>query len=795
MKKVIFVLSLIMALAAAASAATLHGIVTDGVGRRISGARIGLASGGGKIVANALTASDGAWSMAAKPGHYLLEVQKPGFARASIPVTVTGNVLSIPVTLDIAPMQQTIVVAANGAPTPQTRLGQQVATIGGDELKQMNATTADEALRLEPGLDVVRSGQAGALTEVSVRGGEASFTKILVDGIPVQRFDFGGFDFSTLLADGIAEMQVVQGPDSVIYGSDAVSGVIDVRTLRGSDVLAPELSLSSEFGSFSTARSFDHLAGSWQRLDYSFLGGYFDTHNQEPNNKFRDGSLSGDVGLRINDSTGLRLISRYTRSFVGLPNAVPFYGFADDSFQRQGETYSGLELHNATNRRWQNRFTLTESSLNYFYENPSPTGIPDNGNYVGRVVTITGANGFSTTGQAILDFGGAYPIVFPSDTLQRGAGWDSDYEFAAGWKLLGGYRYYNERGLTSSEMLSRHDHGLYSEVTGSRWNRVFADAGASWDKNSVFGTTTNPQASLAILPRLSRGGMLDETRLRASGGTALRDPDLTQQESSLYQQLAAAGQPQTISALGITPIHPQRAHSFDAGVDQYFAGDRIRLSATVFRSRYYDLIEFVPSSAFPLLGISPQAANATFGAYLNSLTETARGQEWELTARPTDTWDFGVAYTYMDARVLRSFSSDALYPSFNPAFPKVPIGAYSPLVGARPFRLAPDSGSIVARYSKGRWGGEADAVFVSRRDDSTFLSDANFGTTMLLPNHDLLPAYGIGNLAGFLHLTRRVTLQGSAGNLLNRNYQEAFGYPALGLNLSGGIRVLLSKPQ
>lgn len=127
------------------------------------------------------------------------------------------------------------------------------------------------------------------------------------------------------------------------------------------------------------------------------------------------------------------------------------------------------------------------------------------------------------------------------------------------------------------------------------------------------------------------------------------------------------------------------------------------------------------------------------------------------------------SYTLTDARVLKSLSSDALYPSFNPAWPTIPIGAYSPLVGARPFRVAPDVGSVDLVWEQQRWTLDTSFYASSRRDDSTFLSDANFGSSLLLPNHDMAPAYGVVNVSGFVHLASSVSLHAAVDNLFDRS--------------------------
>jgi len=146
--------------------------------------------------------------------------------------------------------------------------------------------------------------------------------------------------------------------------------------------------------------------------------------------------------------------------------------------------------------------------------------------------------------------------------------------------------------------------------------------------------------------------------------------------------------------------------------------------------------------------------------------------------------------------VLRSYSFDAQAPATNPNFPGIAIGAFAPLVGARPFRVAPQTGSLEAVYNRDRFTGDVTAYFAARRDDSTFLTDSAFGNTLLLPNHNLDPAYGILDLAGSWRLTPRWQILAAVDNVLNHSYQEVIGYPGPKIAARVGIRMTWrGRPQ
>jgi iron complex outermembrane receptor protein/vitamin B12 transporter len=148
-------------------------------------------------------------------------------------------------------------------------------------------------------------------------------------------------------------------------------------------------------------------------------------------------------------------------------------------------------------------------------------------------------------------------------------------------------------------------------------------------------------------------------------------------------------------------------------------------------------------------------------------------------------------YTYTDAVVQHSFSSDqGEGASKNPDFPNIPIGAFSPLVGARPFRVAPHSGYFGLNYARSKFYSSLTGTLVGRRDDSDFLSlDANFGQTMLLPNRNLDGSYERLDLSGGYQVTPRLTAYANIQNLLSEHYVQAFGFPALPFTFRSGIKI------
>jgi iron complex outermembrane receptor protein/vitamin B12 transporter len=235
-------------------------------------------------------------------------------------------------------------------------------------------------------------------------------------------------------------------------------------------------------------------------------------------------------------------------------------------------------------------------------------------------------------------------------------------------------------------------------------------------------------------------------------------------------------------------------------VDQLFAGGKAKLTAAYFHNQYTNEIEFVPNTALPLLGVPQPVADASgFGATINSGDLRAQGMETEVDAGLGHGFSLRAGYTYLDAVVQRSFTSDAFNCSppapqpfcANPAFPGIPIGAFAPLVGARPFRRAPHTGSFRVGYSREKFNLFVGGYLVSRRDDSTFLSDANFGNSLLLPNHNLAAAYQKVDFEGGYRVNQKLRFFTVVENLASQHYDPVFGFRALPLNFRLGAKVTL----
>ena len=776
------------------SAAAVDGVVRDSLGGALSGATV-LISGERQQPQETKTAADGRYSFGGlTPGRYQVTAKADGFEPStSVPVFAgSGTPVSVNLTLVIGPLQQAIVVTASASEVRQSQTGAPVTVIDAPTLDALGKPDLQEALRLVPGTQIQQTGGRGGVSSLFVRGGSPNFTKILIDGISAN--DIGGaFDFSQVQTTGVERIEVLRQSNSVMYGSDALTGVVNVETRRGR-TRVPELLYAIEGGNLATMRSDLALGGAIKRVDYFSEYSYFTTDNKVPNNDYRNGTYAGRFGVTLGRGTDVSGTIRHVDGKSGSPNGILFFGIADDASSASQLLYGGATARSQWTDRVQSTIRFGSTGQTTHYRNPTPTGQPFDpfgfgANYIGDTVTITGAKGHSATGRAILDYDGVYPSTFDSRTTRRALSGQTTVQVRGDFQVSGGLRYEREQGYSVPDAeadVTRDNAGGFVEGHGSVAGRTYISAGLGYEHNAVYRSAVTPRVSIATYLRNPVKARVGETKITFNAGTGIKAPSVFQAQSSLYILLleVPAARP------GVEPIGPERSRSLDIGIEQGFADGRVRVRAAYFNNHFEDLIEYVSRSVLPQLGVPPEAAqSAGFGAYINSSSFDAQGVETSGEAVVAGRLRLMASYTFLDAEVTESFAGSALAPAFNPSFPSIPIGAFSPLVGARPFRRPTHSGSAYASYAHGR-GDITLALFVSgRRDGSTFLSDQFFGNSLLLPNGELESGYQKVDASGSYRLHPRLKAYVSVENLLDQDYQATPGFPALPLTARGGISV------
>jgi len=782
----------------AAEQGSLHGAVRDPLGAVVVGATVELLNGTAVVKTKTTDGSGSYFFDIPSPALYRVRAVAPTFqSTTSDAVYLTRSVKAeLDITLATQTLTQQVSVTATATPTPIAQIGASVTVLTADDYRQY--TEVQDPLRQIPGLQVTQTGQLGGTSALSIRGGNTDANKVLIDDVPVN--DIGGaVEFTNFTTVGIQQIEVLREANSALYGSDALAGVVSMTTARGTTML-PLFTYAGDGGNFSTYHNEVTASGVARQFDYYGAFGRLDSRNNLPNDSFHNATYTGNFGWDPNPANDLRFTVRHLSVSGGQPNAILLFGIPDDAAQKAQNTYFSGAWNNQTTAKWHNEIRYGGLRLRSQFDDYAPTGIPDGfGNFLGAPITIHGANGYSVTGQAIFQFPGDYPNQFATITNRDFVYAQTDYRINPHIVALGGFKYEAERGSTQftgspANSINRGNYSYTLQISGDILNRFYYNVGSGIEDNGLFGLAGTPRASIAYyLARPSASRWLSGTKLHASFGKGIKEPNVTQQTSSLLDILSA--DPTTvplITQFHVGQIGPENSRTYDAGIDQQLSNGRARIGLTYFHNEFTNGIEFVPQSGLAELGVPPaELAALEFGAFVNSEAFRTQGFELESEYRVNSHLFARGGYTYTDAVVQHSFSSDqGAGESINPNFPNVPIGAFSPLVGARPFRVAPHSGYFGLNYARSKFYGSLTGTLVSRRDDSDFLSlDANFGQTMLLPNRNLDGAYQRLDLSGGYQLTSRLTAYANIQNLLSEHYAQTFGFPSLPLTFRTGIKI------
>jgi len=796
--------------AVSAHAAVVRGTVTDRLGAAVRGARVNLVQDG-KVVTSTVSGSDGSYELtSANSGRFVVTGIGTGFALAISPEFYSGqlNVVTENVVLIPASVTENVTVTATGVPTPQAQQSGEVDVIHGDDLKTSVGITDD--LRMMPGVSVVQQGQIGSVTSLFVRGGNSSSNKVLVDGMPAN--DLGGyFDFGTVSATGLESVEVARGPESVMYGADAAASALNFVTPRGVTA-RPVLNYSGDGGNYGSYRNEATLGGTRQKLDY--FAGYsrFDTGNGVPVDKYHDGTAVANVGYSTG-ATQARFTLRYSVSATGVPGSVTFFGLSENQKQGDQDLYSTGVIENRTPGDWHNliRFGIARKreQLKQFGQVGNPVTAFGYTTYYGNVVTIRGANGTSGTGQAAIYGQGNTSSVNEKNEFA----YQTDYRITPHHVLYGSFRYDHETGINRNpldgvgqygynEAIYRNNYEYSLLYEGGLGSRLFVTLGNAVVKNHTFGLKDVPQVGLAYYPVRPGAGLMHGTKVRFNFTKGVEEVTVAAELESLRNTLAENQPTPPVPLNSVPGIQAQTTRAYEGGIDQNIWSEKLLVRATFFHNEYGGQEELIsPNALGKAYGLSTAVVNALNSnyayAYVNTGAYRALGTEMAVEYRPLANFFIRGGYTYLDTVTQKSFLYSALSPDFNPAYPNVRIGAYSPLVGARQFRRPPHSGYIALEYAYKKWTQAAKIAMASRSDDSTFLEydDLAGDNALLLPNRNLDYGYAKIDLNETYQLNPRLGFFAQIDNLLGQQQIGPIGYQSLPLTFRAGVKARFGGPK
>jgi vitamin B12 transporter len=731
------------------SDARLFGTLLDSSGAGVADVQVSAQLEGNKNAQlwKASSTTDGAYSLTVPAGRYHVLFERSSFITRDFTIDLSARQEhQLDLHLELEPLSSNVIVTAQAAPTPADQTSAPVSVITKEEIDEHQWVGIADALTFATGIAIGRTGPEGGTTSVFLNGGNSDFTKVLVDGAPINP-PGDAVDFSNLTMDNIDKVEVVRGAESAIYGSDAVSGVIQLFTHRG-ETRIPEVSVYGEGGSFGSGRGGVQVSGLLGAFDYSLASSYLETDGQGVNDRFLNRTLSGNFGYAISGTNHLRLTLRNNDSDAGTPGQTIFEPPSRYAHYKQHLFSSSATWNFSTSTHWQHQISGAESYTWQDSNNPLQSYYATDPN---AFCPQTNPTAIAT--QEFCDFTGNsyYQYNRANVTAQ------SSY-LLSNFGATGGYEYEVENAfLTSIDVphARRNNQAGYLDFRYRPHPRASLDFGARAEDNAYFGTRVVPRAGASLVLLYGKGWRGD-TIFRGFYGEGIKEPRFDQIFGDNFGDF------------GNPSLKPEASKTWTVGIDQKLFQDRFHVNIDYFSSRFYDIVSFEFCSPDPTnpsgnnCGIVLPGNPTSFGYYFNTDLARARGINLEGQAKLTHWLSAAGNYTYDNSLVISSPNST------DP----------TETAGNRLLRRPVNCGSLTLNGTYRRLAVTLGSYFTGVRTDSDFLG---LGYTRN-------PGYARFDLSGSYHFDHGVTLYARATNLLNKQYQDALGYPALGRDMRIGVR-------
>jgi vitamin B12 transporter len=507
---------------------------------------------------------------------------------------------------DKAGLQHNVTVTANRIETPARETASSVTIITGEDLAKTHKNTVLEALDQALGLSLTQNGPMGSTASVMIRGANSEHTLILLDGMELNDpiSPARSSDLAHLTIEAIERIEILRGPQSLLYGSDAIGGVINIITHKGSG--KPSIQLSTMAGSLKTTSGRALVQGGGPKSYFSLGAGYHQTSGFSAagetyqGNTEKDGyknlSITGNAGYFPTHNLELNLVFKYINSQTDIDNFGGPYGDDPNNIQRMRSLMVRSQAKaSLLNNRWEQILAFSAVRLTRETNNPTDFSHPfesETGRYASRLWKLDWQHNLflheTNTLMVGLDF-------------QKEAG-DSEYSSES---LFGPYS-------SLFPQKNNQSFGIYVQDQIRLSGRFSATAGIRMNHSPSFGTVFTYRAAPAFyIPET-------ETKLKASFGTGYKAP-------SLYQLYA----PGTFwGPIGNLDLRPEESTGWDIGLEQFFLTGKLLLGVTYFQNRFKNLIQFDYSLGYTNIGLS-----------------RATGTEWEMKARINSFLLFRSGYT------------------------------------------------------------------------------------------------------------------------------------------------------
>jgi vitamin B12 transporter len=726
------------------SQAHLSGTLLDASGAALANVHVTARQDATTVIASTESGPEGTYSLALPPGRYTVTFTHDAFLTREVDIDLVPNQFhTLDLRLEIARLSDSVIVTAQAEPTPVQDISASVTVITKQEIDQRQAVPLSDVLLYTPGIAIGKNAAEGGLTSFFLDGGNSYHTKVLVDGATVNN-PGGQVDFSNFTLDNVDKIEVVRGAESAIYGTDAVSGVIQIFSHRG-ETRVPAFSIFGEGGSFSSGRGGGQLSGLLGKFDYSAAGSYFQTDGQGLNDSFRNRTLSGNFGYAFNENNQLRLALRNNTSNAGIPGQTLITPPSLYTINNLENFSANARWDFVTGTHWHNEISGSEAYNRAFSANP-----------IQSFYATDPFAGCPQTNPAAVATDEFCDFTSPgsSSRFNRASINASTAYIRSNFTAVAGYQYEAENGDISFlgiGHLRRNNQGGYLDFRYQPIRRVSLDFAARAEANENFGTRVVPRVGASIALHDGGTGFWGDMRYRIVYAEGIIEPQFSQ---SFGSDPCTPGNPN---------LKPEESKTWNTGIEQKLGHNRADISIEYFSNRFYDVISFTSCSPFsPCTIPQPPGCGFFWGNYFNTDLSRARGVN--LTAR---------------TRFLHWFSSTANY-SYDDSKVLVSPNAFDPaqVAGNRLLRRPLHSGSLTVNAAYRAFSFTIAGYFTGPRTDSDFL--------FLGFNRN--PGYARFDVASSYTVRRSLEFYIHATNLFDHPYQEVIGVPTLGRDVRLGLK-------
>ncbi len=570
-----------------------------------------------------------------------------------------------------------VVVTANKSKTLSRNVTRAVTVVSEEELGKQSGVFVVDALRSIPGTVVRRLGTSGRITNAVLRGSGTAQVHVTIDGVHVASPTTGAFNFNNLTYENIERVEVLRGSASSLYGSDAMGGVINLITRRGEGPM--KYAYTQELGGKNSFREIASASGGTGPWHFAGTASRYDTSGVSQNDDYGNSTFSSRVGYDLWKDATLDWTVRHSLATYGLDDGA----FRPDANRKDKEkqTFTSAVFESPVTDWWSQNFRVSAAVESFIDNDPS-------------------------------DGPGNADSLFKLNTERYGAEWRNKFTPVSWDQFTVGYEYEDREADNRSFSKTQTNNAVFVQNQWNFWKPLTVVTGGRFFRENTFGTHKVLDASVAYVVEPW------DMKFRGGWSEGFRVPTLNDLYFPNFSNLN---------------LQPENSDNYEVGVDQSLWNGLLDWSATVFRTDYRNLIQFVGS------------------APINISKARVDGVEFETALHPSDEWSIIGSYTHLE-------------PNARPS-------------GEELVRIPLNTASVKLNYTTGKkWDFGLESQLVSSREES---QSAN--------RRQKTKGYLVFNLYGQYRWTDWAKTFLRVQNVTNQHYQEVLGFAEEGALATVGV--------